>query len=72
VLRCPEADAIAVAEEVELFDLRVFAVRETDVDKADGFAGVGAFTGARAGGPSPSMVEPSPSGAAAAALDRSA
>jgi len=33
----------------ELFDLRVFAVRETDVDKADGFAGVGAFTSARAG-----------------------
>ena len=51
VLGGPEADAFAVAGEVELFDLGVLAVGEGDVDEADGLAGVGAG----APGPGPAM-----------------
>ncbi len=50
VLAGPQADAFAVAGEVELFDLRLMSVGETDVDEADGLFGVGAGSaGAGAG-----------------------
>jgi len=49
VLGGPEADAIAVAGNHEALDLRVFFVGEADVDKADGFAFVGAVECGRAG-----------------------
>ena len=49
VLGGPEADAFAVAGDLELFDLGVFAVGEADVDEAYGFAGVCAAGKAGAG-----------------------
>ena len=45
----PEADAFAVAGELELLDLGVFAVGEADVDEADGLVRVGAGGGGGAG-----------------------
>src|ERR1700759_2373855 len=57
MLRGPEANAVAVAEEVELFYLRVFAVGEADVDEADGLACVRSFTSAWAGEASDAETE---------------
>ncbi len=49
VLRGPQADAVAVAGDVQLADLGVFAVGETDIDEADGLVCVGAGGCGRAG-----------------------
>src|ERR1700678_2308217 len=50
VLTSPPANALAVAEEMELFDVSCVGVGERDVDEADGLVGVGARSaGTRAG-----------------------
>ena len=49
MLAGPPADALPVAEEVQLLDLGVVAVGEGDVDEADGFFCVGAGARGRAG-----------------------
>ena len=41
VLGGPQADALAVAGDLELAHLGVMAVRQANIDQADGLAGVG-------------------------------
>lgn len=40
LLAGPEADSVAIAREAELFDLRLLAVADANVDKADGLISV--------------------------------
>jgi hypothetical protein len=49
VLGRPETDAVAVAHQVECFDLGAFGVGKTDVDEAQRFSLVGARARARSG-----------------------
>jgi hypothetical protein len=47
MLTCPPTYAIAVSEQMKLLDPRLLTVSESDVDKADGFAGIGVGPGPR-------------------------
>jgi len=72
VLCGPEADSLAIAGDVELLDLGIFAVGEGDVDEAYGLGGVGAVGDGRRAGDSGDGEGESASGAAANAFGEGA